>query len=88
MIGSKKKLVTAGFLNSTRLHGSSELTWKTAIYMKTYKTSGKGGLHIEKIEKLQFIGVSLEPYSTHWNGRFQILPEEVWLLQSPSTRNF
>ena len=40
---------------------------------KIYKTSGKGGLNAEQIGRLDLIGVSLEPYSTSWNARFQEL---------------
>jgi hypothetical protein len=40
---------------------------------KTYKTSGKGGLNAEQISRLESIGVSLAPYSTNWNARFEEL---------------
>lgn len=41
---------------------------------KTYQTSGQGVPNASKrIKKLQMIGVSLEPYSTNWNTKFQEL---------------
>ena len=41
---------------------------------KAYHSSGKGVLNAPKrIQKLRMIGVSLEPYSTNWNSKFQEL---------------
>jgi hypothetical protein len=42
------------------------------------KDSTKGALNADRINKLQSIGVSLEPFSTNWNSRFQ----ELVLFQS------
>ena len=40
---------------------------------KAFKTTGTGSCTVEKIKLLHSIGISLEPYSTNWNMRFQEL---------------
>ena len=42
-------------------------------YKAYQKDPGKGELHVSRIHKLETIGVSLDPYSTNWNSRFQEL---------------
>ena len=37
---------------------------------KNYKNGSKGALRADQISRLESVGVSLEPYSKHWNERF------------------